>query len=181
MKNKRAIFPIVLFIFCIFFFNLITADVLISNAGVQYDSELIGQFLLNNWVHVTVDIKDTSGITIPNRNSPDFESKIKQRTLIMTTINEAVLSTLSENEFKLKTQSEFGGFFSGNITKEGFDRLLKDERVDHIYAEKKFVLYNSIFSKNFYISIIPILLLIILIILLFKLKKRKWELKKRKI
>jgi hypothetical protein len=151
----------------------------ISDRGIQYDKELIGQFLLNKWVHVTVDIKDTSNITIPNRNSPDFESRLQQRNKIMIEKTDAVLSTLSKDEFQLKMKSEFGGFFAGNITKEGFEKLLNDERVKKVYAKKEFQLLFGAIAKNLIIPLALIILLVVLIIILIKLKKRRWRIKKK--
>lgn len=172
-KQTKLFFSIL--ILSLFLISFVSAGV--SDAGVEYDGELIGQFLLSEWVPVTIDIKDTTNINIPRKDSSDFESKINQRKVIMINLTNSVLSTLSGEEFQLKRNSEFGGFFSGNITKEGFDKLLKDGRVKKIYAKKYGYenLYESILfvSKNIFIYFIPVILLILIIIILIKLKKKK--------
>jgi len=178
--NKGVL--IVISLFLILFVGVVSAAVSdeddnkpeFSDSGVEYDSILKAQFLVSDWVHVTVDIKDFSNIIIPDRRSPDFESKLQERNKILIEETNAVLSTLSEEEFQLKTNSEFGGFFSGNITKGGFDKLLKDKRVKKIYADKDFKV-SSIDSKTIVKNLIFYLLSIILIIALviFVVKRRK--------
>ena len=138
MKNKKnsvaILIILVVFVLAIivYYFSVFFAP----NSSVGYDSKLIWQFLIRDHVYILVDIKDTTNITIPKVSSPDFESTLKERNAIMIELTDAVFSTLSENEFQLERKSEFGGYFSGNITKRGFNKLLKDERVKHIYAEK---------------------------------------------
>jgi len=47
------------------------------------------------------------------------------------------LASLSEEEFQLDDKLTSGRGFYGNITKEGFDKLLQDNRVRKIYAKGK--------------------------------------------
>jgi len=118
--------------------SFVSAEMLVSDTGVEYDSELIEQFLVSKWVHVTIDVKDFSNITISKEDSVAVQTtKDSQRWDIYRNTSQSVLSILSENEFQLKRKSEWGRSFSGNITKEGFEKLLKDDRVKKIYAEKE--------------------------------------------
>jgi heterodisulfide reductase subunit A-like polyferredoxin len=145
-----------------------------SNEGVKYDREILVKFFVSDWVHVTVDIRDTTNITIPNKNSPDYELKTQQKKEILIEQTNAVLSTLSDSEFKLKRNSEFGGFFSGNITKEGFKRLLEDNRVRHIYNGKEIQINASTLTKNVFIYLfLPLVIIICGIIVIIKFKKKK--------
>ena len=152
----------------------------VSDGGVEYDGELIGQFFLSKWIHVMVDAKDFSNITINYKeDSVEIQTmKDNQRWEIYRNTSNAVLSTLSKDEFRLKQKSEFGVFFSGNITKEGFDKLLNDTRVRKIYAKKNWKAYSGSIIKSFFIYVVPIILLISLIIALIKLKKKKWKVKR---
>ena len=79
--DKKLLFFV--FILCIFLIDNVNAEMLVSDEGVEYDSELIDQFLLNDWVPVMVKIKDTTNITIPKKDSSDFESKINERTVML--------------------------------------------------------------------------------------------------
>jgi hypothetical protein len=169
--NRQQMFVVLILILSLLLTSSVLAEV--SDSGVEYDSELIGQFLISKWVHVTVDIKDFSNITIPNKNSFDFESKINERWNVYRNTLESVLSTLPEEEFQLKMKSEFGTFFSGNITKEGFDKLLNDERVRKIYAKKYIIGQSVINVKNIGFYLIPVILIVILTILLIKLNKKR--------
>ena len=38
--------------------SFVSAEMLVSDTGVEYDSELIEQFLVSKWGHVTIDVKD---------------------------------------------------------------------------------------------------------------------------
>ena len=147
MKKKRKLSNAKYFLYVIWLFALVFVVMDIVKGprevgdDVKYDSELIEQFEqfpFDRWVHVMVDVKDFSNITIDNKDSIEVQTiKDNLRWSIYKNTSEAVLSTLSENEFRLKSKSEWGTFFSGNITKEGFRKLLKDERVRKIYAKKK--------------------------------------------
>ena len=172
METKKVILLGMLFLLGIVFINSVSAGV--SNEGVEYDSEIKILFLVIGKVPVIIDIKDVSNIIISKEDSPEeFEFKIEQRTKILSEISNSVLSTLSEKEFILDDKLISGRGFYGNITKEGFEKLLKDTRVKKIHdntitghIESKAVL------KNFGIYLIGIMLLIILIIILTKFKKR---------
>jgi hypothetical protein len=172
--NKKII---LISIIVLLSFNFVNAQTLTSGVGVEYDAELKGQFLLNEWVYVTVDIKDTSNITTPHRTSPDFKEKITERTIFLTNISDSVLSTLSEDEFKLKGKITSGLGFSGNITKKGFNKLLNDTRVRKIYAEKHFKLHSSV-SSQISFGIFYLIIFIVVLIIIIKLIKRKWKIKK---
>ena len=151
----------------------------ISEYGVEYDSILKLQFLASKWVHVMVDVKDFSNITFSKEDlNEEFEEKINERKNILSNLSDSVLLTLSNDEFKLGGKLTSGRAFYGNITKEGFDKLLKDERVRKIYAKKEIWLNSMGDIENVMIYVAPIILIIVLIILLIKLKKRKWKIKK---
>ena len=171
----------------------------ISEKGVNYDKKILDNFNFTDtekdyfikgdlskihsegieWVHVTVDIKDTANIIIPHRTNPDFESKIQQRTEILSEISGSILSTLLEGEFQLEGELISGRGFYGNITKEGFNKLLNDERVKKIYADKEIYGQSGTIARSFSIYILPMILLVILIIFLTKLKKELWKTKKK--
>jgi hypothetical protein len=135
--NRQQMFVVLILILSLLLTSSVLAEV--SDSGVEYDSELIGQFLLNKWVHVSVRVKDFSNISINYKeDSVELQTiKDNQRWDVYRNTSEAILSTLSRDEFQLKSKSEWGRSFSGNITKEGFNKLLNDERVRKIYAKKK--------------------------------------------
>ena len=170
-----------LFILSIFFISLVSAEKIndinplegISDKGIKYDKEILDNFNLTNiekdyfikgdlkkfpkkeidWVHVMVKVKDFSNITIPHRTSPDFESKKDERWEIYRETSDTVLSTLSPDEFRLKSKSEFGRSFSGNITKKGFDKLLDEPYflylfLDELSTDLKRLLINRLVIGN---------------------------------
>jgi hypothetical protein len=145
-------------------------------ANVSYDSELIGQFLLSDWVHVTVNVKDFSGITINYENDSVEVQTIKdsQRWDVYRNTSEAILSALSNEEFRLERKSEWGNGFSGNITKKGFDKLLNDTRIRKIYADKKITNASvGTVVKNLAPYLIIIILIGVLTVIFIKIKNKK--------
>jgi len=148
MKKKRKLNNSKYFLYVIWLFALVFVVIDAVKGSrevgvvVKYDSELIeqfSQFPFDRWIFVTVDVKDFSNVTI-DYDEDTIEAQAMKDNLrwsIYKNTSEAVLSTLSENEFRLKRKSEWGTFFSGDITKEGFEKLLNDERVKKIYAKKK--------------------------------------------
>lgn len=145
VESVKLIFSVlVLGLFLVSFVSASNLLVGTSDSGVQYDKEILGQFLISDWVHVTIKVHDFSNIIIDyQEDSVEVQTeKDNQRWDVYRNTSESVLSTLSEEEFQLKSKSEFGRSFSGNITKEGFDKLLQDERVKHIYSDKE--IYSSL-------------------------------------
>ena len=109
MKNN------ILFVFLLFltFFSIlpfVNAEMLISDVGVKYNSEILEGFESSEVVHVLVDLKDMSNTSAPNVEERDawFKPKIDE-----------VLATLSTNEFNLVRKSSTG--FRGEITEKGFN------------------------------------------------------------
>jgi len=177
--NKIIIFVMILLLSSV----IVSAGT--SDEGVEYDDELLVQFLINDWVYVTIDVKDFSNVTIDYKKDSIEIQKIKdtRRWETYKETSEAILSTLSMGEFQLRRKSEFGTSITGNITKKGFDKLLEDQRVRKIYAKKEFRQFGSFSSNGFSpVLIIVILVLIIisaLIIKLLKLNRRKLWKKRR--
>ncbi|MFH1376233.1 MAG: hypothetical protein ABIH25_01225 [Candidatus Woesearchaeota archaeon] len=162
--------------------DLANANVLVSDAGVEYDKEI--QFFFKEWVPVIVEVKDFSNITIDYKNDPAEIQEAKdneKRDIYKETMN-SVLSTLSDEEFQLKRESEWGTFFSGNITKKGFDKLLNDQRVKKIQDNSiKAHLNLTIITKDLpkYIITLLLFLILVLIVSIFKLKRRNRKLKRQ--
>src|SRR4030042_2467913 len=186
MEKEKVILFWVLLILNLILVNIVSIEAnLISNKGVEFDEELSSNFNLTNteknsflngnlknisskgvnWVYISVNVKDFSGITIDYKKDSVGIQTIKdnQRWNVYRNTSKAILSTLSNDEFKLERLSEWGRSFAGNITQEGFDKLLKDSRVEKIYAKKNFQLFSANFFQG---STIYILLLIILLIIL---------------
>lgn len=120
---------------------------LISQGRVHTDSlEIVGN---KTWIKVLISIKDSS----------------EADSLISIFSNEEIrdvsgLDDTSPSKFSLK------------ITKEGFDKLILDERVDKVYYDIPIYAYNSENKINLLI-ISGISLFVLLIIIIWLIKKRK--------
>ncbi|MEK6917836.1 MAG: S8 family serine peptidase [Nanoarchaeota archaeon] len=145
MEKKIAIVAVT---FILILVNLVGAvkGAGISEKGVEYDNEITEKFAnqsMNktseekNLVSVMIRMKDFSDISVQKSDSINTQKqKDEERWSIYKGTSESVLSTLSENEFILERKSDFGVFFSGNITEEGFNKLLNDGRVEKINIKK---------------------------------------------
>src|SRR3989344_4799369 len=133
---KGGILSITIALCFIIFFHLVNAQT--SDSGVQYDNELNSQFSVNKWIPVTIKIKDITNITPLKSDSIEVqESKDFERKAILNNITDSILLTLSEDEFQLEGKFPLGNGFYGNITKQGFEKLLGDEKIKNIYANKE--------------------------------------------
>ena len=95
------------------------------------------KLLTNKWMPVVIKIKDTSNINIDyQKDSVELQlKKDAQKKEFLGKITQDILSTLSEDEFQLGDIFSYKNGFYGNITKEGFDKLLTDERVRKVYDD----------------------------------------------
>ena len=180
MEKELKLILVFFSILILFSINSTYVQASVSDVGVEYDEEIIGQFLTSEWVSVMIDVKDFSNITINKNDSVEIETiKDNMKWSVYKNTSDAVLSNLSEEEFILERKSDFDVFFSGNISKEGFEKLLRDERVLSISIKKGGSLHTlaDVTSANgMLIFFLPAVLIIILIILLVKLnRKRQWK------
>lgn len=129
MKSKKLIFLMGLFLLSITLTGIVSAEV--SDTGVEYESKVLKEFNSGeSWVDIKVDLRDTSDIII-NGTKDERRGLLRQKDEWFVPVIDDVLSTLSKNEFNL-TRKTTGGF-RGKITKQGFDKLINDARVESVY------------------------------------------------
>ncbi len=100
------------------------------------DPRIVEAFNNATEVRVMVNVRDTSGISVSARDSEE-QQIIKdglRKNYLEGKIN-VVLSKLPETEFKLRRKLLTGRGFSGNITKEGLQKLANDTNVEAIRLE----------------------------------------------
>lgn len=95
----------------------------------QYDPEIPGALNENKQLPILVRLKDDSGIEINGSKEERRNLQMQRDKWFEQNIND-VLLTLPEKEFNLTSKRSDG--FSGWITKKGFERLVKDSRVNSI-------------------------------------------------
>lgn len=111
MKQETIIGVTVVSVFLILLMiNLVNAEEIFSNAGVRYDTKISDKFNQNQaWVDVFFYLKNGSE-------------------------SESLLSNFSENEIqRIKIASISPEKIRAEITKEGFDKLINDSRVESVY------------------------------------------------
>ncbi len=181
---KTALFGI--FILCIFLVNHVSAEILVSEAGVEYDSDITKVFddrefaeesIWHNqtnyqtlkiiddevWLKAIVRLKDNSGIEITGTTEEKIKL-IKQKEEWFKPKIEEVLATLSEDDIKVSSKHSDG--FSGLISKEGFDKLINNKAVRKIGWPKRGAVGLDFSLKNWGWIIITVVLIIIVLLYL---------------
>jgi len=133
MRGRGILISLVLFGIIIFNLFIVSAELLNSSAGVQYDSSIVERFDNGSkTVLIGVQIKDNSGISIGGTNE-EKDALMEQQ--YNWSINKAqeVFETLSSEEITLRGDHVMIGAFEGNITKAGFDKLINNSDVESIY------------------------------------------------
>ncbi|NQV09120.1 hypothetical protein HQ529_04675 [Candidatus Woesearchaeota archaeon] len=179
-------------------FNFVGAEMLISEAGVEYDSESIDAF--NNltfaeenmwhnatnyqtldiigdevWLRVMIRLKDNSGIEIVGTRE-ERRKLINEKEEWFEPVIDDVLGTLSEEDMKIAGKSSDG--FDGLISRQGLEKLIRDEKVKEINWPRRgaTAVNNSPLIKNWY----WIVLIIMLYFIIEKLRNNKKQTRKRK-
>jgi len=119
-SKKYLIFGMLLTLVVVHILSFVHAEMLISDSGVKYEQKILDEFakLENNnetnqtFVHVLIYLKDS--LDADTLISSFSENEIKDIT---------GLNDISPTRFSIK------------ITKEGFDKLINDSRVEKIYYE----------------------------------------------
>lgn len=120
------------------FINLLLVGIIFSSIFVSmvfaipnYDPKILESFENGvEWVEIKVDLNDYSNITLTGTKEEKKEAIKQIDDWFKLVINE-VLNTFSETEMKLSKKTLRG--FRGEITKEGFNKLIKDMRVKAVY------------------------------------------------
>lgn len=89
------------------------------------------QTLLNNteWVLVIVTLRGNEF------TAPEFHDDVKKKSEVQK-IQNAVLITLTKDDFQVSSQYQFIPSFAGKISKLGMEKLLKDSRVSSISIDR---------------------------------------------
>ncbi len=107
MRNK-IIFGVLMVLVVVSVLGIIRAEMLVSDAGVEYDDEILEELNNSNWVAVLIDLKDISEM-------------------------DNVFSNFSVNEIRDLYKSPYSSRIDAEITEEGFEKLINDSRVTEIY------------------------------------------------
>ena len=104
--------------------------ILSTNPLSKVDPEVTKELREEEWIGVNVVLKDFSNIDISSGETRKEKKELlleKYRQNIV--VQEEIISTLSESEFKIKSTSPAGRGFSGEISKIGLAKLKRDSRV----------------------------------------------------
>ena len=110
-----------------------SSNMLISPANVSYASSIIERF--NNesdYVQVSVKVKDDSETVIEGTLTPEERNKLflEQYSLFKNKVD-GIISQFSQDEFNSAVKTASG--FKGNISEEGFKKLMKNEEIEIIW------------------------------------------------
>ena len=177
--NKNLFFAS--FVLGLFLINFIHASEIISDSEVKYDSEVFEILKSSKWAPIIVEVKDITNVSVSYKDSVEVqEAKDKERKIILENITDSILSTLSKDEFILKRKSLLGDGFSGNITKEGFEKLLTNPNVKKVYFSGTSYMVTTARIKNIFADIIKIIFVMSIILIIYRLIKNKIHKKNKK-
>src|SRR3989338_6262721 len=120
MNSKIYIGIAIFFILTSASINILSSEMLVSDVGVEYDSEIFEAFNESDSVRVIVRLKDNSGINITGSKEERIE-KIKQKGEWFKPRIEGVLSELNESEFRI----------TGKLTNDGRVLKINIDRIVH--------------------------------------------------
>ncbi|MGD9276058.1 MAG: hypothetical protein PVJ67_02705 [Candidatus Pacearchaeota archaeon] len=151
---KRGNLVIGIFFISLFLFNFISAEMLTSDAGVEYDSAIVEQFDSGQeFVNVMIDFTNFSDIDSLISDFSEGELKNLLNRNYPYTITPSIAATVSE---------------------ETFFRLLQDKRVDKIYPNG-IVRFDDPIPHKFplsYLIVIVFSLIMVFIVLFLLINKR---------
>lgn len=120
-KNKKVWIG---FFIVFFLISFVVAELITSEVGVQYDSEISDAFQKNqSWVRVLVRLEDNSGLS---------DTSINEKNEWFKPVIDNVINSFSDEELNVDDFRSDG--FEGWVTKEGFDKLIKDNRIRAIIS-----------------------------------------------
>ncbi len=154
MKDK-IMFGLMMVLVVVSLFGVVSAEMLVSDAGVEYDSRILEEFAKlegtdGTFVQIIIQLKDFS----------DAEN---------------LLSIFNESEIKDIAIRNLTKKMGVGLTKEGFDKLISDSRVEAVYYDAPMYFLDGESSAKEIFIILSILIIVILIVLIlyFIIKKRK--------
>ncbi|HEB47130.1 MAG TPA: hypothetical protein ENI22_01535 [Candidatus Pacearchaeota archaeon] len=109
---KKQLLLVSLFL-SVFLISFVSAEVLVSDAGVEYESEIIDALDDSEWVEVIIEIQEKND-----------------------TLRDFVISNLSISEFQFKEKQLLESGFVGNISLEGLNKLIDSSDVRLIYLNR---------------------------------------------
>lgn len=92
------------------------SDIVESKVGVKYEQSISDAFEEYDFVEVEVGVKRSEFANV--------------------SVQEVVLSSLSESEFILHHASSVGSGFNGYLSQSGFEKLLVNQKVVYVYGPK---------------------------------------------
>jgi len=149
----------------VLFGSFVSAEMLVSEVGVEYDNEIEEYFNSQALVEELISQRPGS-----QANSLEIiNNEIYVKVLIyLKDSSEAddLLLIFSENEIKNMVHRDSSLSISVKITKEGFDKLVQDKRVDRVYYNFPVRAFEEKEPLDF-IRLVVYLAILLLFILIF--------------
>ena len=160
MINKIKISMIFMLILSSLLINFVSANMLVSDSGVRYESRILEEFdklkmnetVNETFIKVIIYLKNISEVN-------DLISNFSEREL-RNIINRQIPNKSSER-------------IGAEVTEEGFYKLIQDDRIDKIYYN--FPVYpteKSSFELRWLLLLLIIIILVIIFYIFLKNKKR---------
>jgi len=134
MKNRGTI-VIIFFILVILPIN-IYAEILISDVGVEYESEILNKFNEDNQIELklVIELRDESGIIVNGTKEEKREQLRQIDEWFKPRIDEVLLDYSNNSNFVILDKTSRG--FAAFTSKDSFDKLAEDSRIMKIDIDK---------------------------------------------
>ena len=144
---KKIILTCLLLIVSIFLVNYVSAEILVSETGVEYDSKILDQFQNQTFVPIIIELNEFSDEGARN-----------------------LLSNFNEEEVEYIVIHNITQRVSVDLTEETFFKLIQNDRINKIYYNAP-IYFTS--KKQNIVNKILILMILFIIILTLYLKNKK--------
>ena len=144
---KKIILICLLLIVSIFLVNYVSAEILVSETGVEYDSKILDQFQNQTFVPIIIELNEFSDEGARN-----------------------LLSNFNEEEVEYIVIHNITQRVSVDLTEETFFKLIQNDRINKIYYNAP-IYFTS--KKQNIVNKILILMILFIIILTLYLKNKK--------
>lgn len=139
MKNNKFQYKTYIIIFSILFAILINSSIVIGSTDkLNFEPEIFDAFENKTEVRVIVWLHDNSNSFI-SANKIHFSNKnhFEQRKEYVELMEYEVLDTIPASDFKVTNKYRTVSGFAGLITKEGFEKLIKNPNVEMVYLDRQ--------------------------------------------
>jgi hypothetical protein len=158
MKEKNYLMLGMMLLIIFSMFSFISAEMLVSDAGVEYEQRILDEFAKSDesFINIIIQLKDPSE-------------------------TDNLISDFSEDEIRKTFRFSTSDDVSAEISESGFEKLIEDGRVDKIYFNRPLTINEPKNNpdKGLLVILSILGLFILFILIIYSIKKLKNKKRKK--